>query len=147
MFNELASRLSLLLSPLLHASPSPPCPHWLFLASPFLLRPMFFPLALTMLRERTEKKREKKGPSRYVFFSFLITRVFQIHCPPSSVPRVRDLRGEGRSWSNMEGVTMERTKERSLHKLEVCRPGPTLKERKKKKKDKRLQKSKSCISI
>lgn len=57
--------------PLLHAIPSPPCPHWLFLlASPFLLRPMFFPLALTMLRERAEgKKREKeKGPSRYVFF-------------------------------------------------------------------------------
>lgn len=94
MFNELASCLSVFLSPLLHAIPSPPCPHWLFLlASPFLLRPMFFPLALTMLRERTEggRKKKEKGPSRYVFFCcffFLITEVFHIHCPPYSVPEV-----------------------------------------------------------
>lgn len=93
MFNELASCLSVFLSPLLHAIPSPPCPHWLFLlASPFLLRPMFFPLALTMLRERTEgKKRKKKKDQVAMFFFvgfFLITEVFHIHCPPYSVPEV-----------------------------------------------------------
>lgn len=92
MFNELASCLSVFLSPLLHAIPSPPCPHWLFLlASPFLLRPMFFPLALTMLRERTEGEKKKKKDQVAMFFFvgfFLITEVFHIHCPPYSVPEV-----------------------------------------------------------
>lgn len=106
IFNELASFLSVLYlptPPLLHSITSPPCPLSLFLVSLFLLHPMFFLLAFTMLQ---------KGPRKSTMLCYqeifstivLQTLCANIHCPKFHAKGMRYARGEN---CTVEEVTME----------------------------------------